>query len=101
MSALKHDLFNIFKTLSSASNIDFEVTDVNGQTVEDLARLVWKIYDTCYILLFFRNSKKNRKYLDYIPGTTEFRLRVTEKKLEAMNREECPVRYIFSHGFPC
>jgi len=75
LSALKHDLFNIFKTLSSASNIDFEVTDANGQTVEDLAR----------------NSKKNRKYLDYIPGTTEFRLRVTEKKLEAMNREECPV----------
>ena len=53
MSALKHDLFNIFKTLSSASNIDFEVTDANGQTVEDLARLVWKIYDTFYILLFF------------------------------------------------
>ena len=53
MSALKQDLFNIFKTLSSASNIDFEVTDANGQTVEDLARLVWKIYVACYILLFF------------------------------------------------
>ena len=101
MSALKQDLFNIFKTLSSASNIDFEVTDANGQTVEDLARLVWKICDICLILIsFFRNSKKNRKYLDYIPGTTEFRLRETEiklreneKKLEDMNREECPVRY--------
>ena len=43
LSALKQDLFNIFKTLSSATNIDFEVTDTNGQTVEDLARLVWKI----------------------------------------------------------
>ena len=50
-------------------------------------------------VLKLRNSKKNRKYLDYIPGTTEFRLRVTEKKLEAMNREECPVRYIFHMDF--
>merc|ERR1719348_1397284 len=75
LSAFKLDLFNMFKTLSSASNLDFEAVDTNGQSVEDLAR----------------NSKKNRKYLDFIPGTTEFRLRVTEKKLEAMNREECPV----------
>ena len=54
------------------------------------------------MISFFRNSKKNRKYLDYIPGTTEFRLRETEiklreneKKLEDMNREECPVRYFW------
>ena len=38
MSALKHDLFNIFKTLSTAPNIDFDAEDSNGQTVEDLAR---------------------------------------------------------------
>jgi len=75
LSAFKHDLINIFKILSAASNIDFEALDTNGQSVEDLAR----------------NSKKNRRYLDHIPGTTEFRLRVAEKRLEEMNREECPV----------
>ena len=39
--------------------------------------------------IHFRNSKQNKKYLDYIPGTYEFRLR----KMEERDREECPVRF--------
>jgi len=73
LSAFKQDLFDIFKTLSSASNIDFEALDSNGQSVEDLAR----------------NSKKNKKYLNYIPDTTEYRLRVVEER--ETQRDECPV----------
>ena len=35
--------------------------------------------------MYFRNSRRNKKYLDYIPGTTEFRLRGIEER----ERSEC------------
>ena len=51
----------------------------------------YSIFLLYIFFIHFRNSKKNKKYLDYIHGTNEFRLR----KMEERDREECPVRFLF------
>ena len=40
--------------------------------------------------MVYYSSKKLKKFLDYIPGTTEYRLRIMEEEKE-FSIPECPV----------
>ena len=43
--AVKHDLFNIFKILSTSTTADFNAVNQNGETLEDLVRATFMIFE--------------------------------------------------------
>ena len=103
MTVLKSGFFEMFKILSSISTIDWDLTNAENETVEDVARSkdYCQLINWIHFPYFNLRSGKLRQmqaggprkpFLDYIPNTIEYRTRfLEEERTKAVTLPECPV----------